>query len=135
MMALRTRSHTKTPPPFSIRFTEAERAFLEREAGDLSISAYIRRRLFDGAMGPQRRNVTRKPKRPDVDRVALSRALASLGQSRLSQNLNQIAKAANMGALPVTSDLIDELIAACEEIRRMRADLIAALGLKPEGDQ
>ena len=39
--------------------------------------------------------------------------LAGLGQSRLASNINQIAKAANMGALPVTPDLIDELYQAC----------------------
>lgn len=133
MTALRTRSETKTPPPFSIRFTDAERAYLKRKAGNLSLAAHIRRQLFPEDMRLQKRNATKRVRQPSVDHQELASVLARLGQSRLSQNLNQIAKSVNMGVLPVTPDLIDELIEACREVRQLRADVMAALGMK-KGD-
>ncbi|MBV1800154.1 hypothetical protein [Siccirubricoccus sp. G192] len=38
------------------------------------------------------------------DRQALAKALALLGESRLSSNLNQLAHMASIGALPVTPE-------------------------------
>lgn len=38
----------KAPAPFSIRFTDEERAWLEKDAGTLSLAAYIRLKLFAG---------------------------------------------------------------------------------------
>lgn len=117
----------KRPPPLSVRVSEEERAILNREAAGRSVNGYIREKLF----GPDvvRRRVR---KAPSVDQEALGRVLGALGKSRLSSNLNQIAKAANMGALPVSPELAKELHEACAEIRAMRADLIKALGIKSE---
>ena len=44
--------------------------------------------------------------------------------------MNQIAKAANIGALPVTPELEDELFAACAAIQDMKSELVTALGVK-----
>lgn len=119
----------KYPPPFSLRLTEQERAWLREKAGRWSIGAYIRMRLFGDAASPRQA----ERRQPSVDQTALGRALGALGQSRLASNLNQIAKAANLGVLPVTPELADELRAACEDIRKMREALIEALGIKPVG--
>ena len=118
----------KTPPPFSIRFTEQERARLDREAGNHPLSVHIRKKLFGEDAAP-RKGVQR---RPGVDDAALAKALAELGRSRLASNMNQIAKGAHMGALPVSNDLSAELARACADIAAMRRDLMKALGLKPE---
>ena len=120
------RPKKKRLPPLSFRATEEERALLKEWAGSLPVGAYIRATLFGDQASPRRRKV----RRPSVDQEALSKALALLGQSRLSSNLNQIAKAANMGALPVSQGLLDELNAACVDVRRMREALIEALNLK-----
>ena len=120
------RQKKKRLPPLSFRATEEERALLKEWAGSLPIGAYIRATLFGDRVSPRRR----KARRPSVDQEALSKALALLGQSRLSSNLNQIAKAANMGALPISQGLLDELNAACTDVRRMREALIEALNLK-----
>ena len=120
----------KTPPPFSIRFTFEERARLERAAAGMPLGAYIRGKLFDGDLAP-RRTRGRSPVR---DHAELARVLGALGASRLSSNLNQIAKAANLGALPVTPDLEDELREVCQSIRSMRSDLMRALGFA-EGEE
>ena len=129
----RTKAKRKHPPPFSIRFTDEERAILDREAGKLSLAAHIRRKLFGEGVLPHRSNKpTRKPQRPSIDRQALGKALGELGKSRLASNMNQIAKAANTGALPVTPELVADLKAACADIRLIRATLMKALRIKPE---
>lgn len=112
---------------FCIRLTPSEKAQLKERAGSLTLSEYIRRRTLGDDAQPRR-----KRRRPSHDDKALTRLLGALGQSRLSSNLNQIAKAANMGALPVTDELIAELTQACFDIRTMRRELITALGLKAE---
>ncbi len=117
------------PPPFSLRLTEEERAWLRAKAGSRSIGAYIRMRVFGEDASP--RKVERR--QPSVDQAALAGSLGALGQSRLASNMNQIAKAAHTGALPATPELLEELRAACEDIRQMRSALIEALGIKPVG--
>ncbi|HAQ34722.1 MAG: hypothetical protein CMF74_09925 [Maricaulis sp.] len=119
----------KYPPPFSLRLSEHERAILRHRAGRRSLGEYIRHVLFGERASP--RKVTRcQPSESDRDAAA---QLAGLGQSRLASNINQIAKAANMGALPVTPDLLEELHQACADIRAMRDALIASQGLKVRG--
>ncbi|MGE3992572.1 plasmid mobilization relaxosome protein MobC [Pseudorhodoplanes sp.] len=64
------------------------------------------------------------------DGEPLGRLLALLGQSRIANNLNQLAKAANQGALPVTVEVEADLRAACAEVFEMRLLLLRALGIK-----
>ena len=55
----------KPPPPFSIRFTEEERKRLDRDAGVLSLAAYMRLKLFCESDKPtSKRYRTRKPQQP-----------------------------------------------------------------------
>ncbi|MDJ0922277.1 MAG: hypothetical protein QNI84_14205 [Henriciella sp.] len=128
-ITIRPARRRKSPPPYSIRFTEEERAILKREAGSLSEAAYIRKKLFEDQPHIFQR-LTRKRRAPNVDHAALAQVLGQLGQSRLPSNLNQIAKAANIGALPVTPDLEEELREACRAIFAMKAALQSALGMK-----
>lgn len=124
-----TAAKPKYPPPFSLRLSEDERAILRQRAGRRSMGEYIRGVLFGS--GVTARKVTRRqPLETDRDHAA---QLAGLGQSRLASNMNQIAKAANMGALPVTPDLLEELHQACADIAAMRNALIARQGLKVRG--
>ncbi|ADM09294.1 hypothetical protein PB2503_06132 [Parvularcula bermudensis HTCC2503] len=83
--------------------------------------------MFCDAASPRR--TYRKPRPHDA---AIGKALAALGQSRLSSNMNQIAKAANLGTLSVTPELSEELASACADIRAMRSALVEALGLKDQ---
>ena len=126
------KTKAKRPPPFSIRFTDEERARLDHERGVLSLAAYIRLKLFtDPAnQSAERKRVARKQSSPSAELMALSHMLGGLGQSRIASNINQIAKAANMGALPVTPELEAELLEACAAIQDMRGRLIEGLGVK-----
>ena len=51
----------------------------------------------------------------------LGKVLAALGQSRLSSNLNQLARAANVGALMLGPETNEALRAAVEDIAAIRA--------------
>lgn len=114
----------KTPPPFSLRLTFEERAELERRAGSKPLGQFIREQCLGEAA--EKRNGKRR--RPKVDHALFAKALALLGGSRLASNMNQLAKSAHIGALPVTPDLTSDLDRACADIRLMRQLLLRALG-------
>ena len=114
----------KTPPPFSLRLTADERTELELRAGSKPLGQFIREQCLGKAAAPRKI----KRRRARLDHASLAQALGLLGGSRLSSNMNQIAKAAHMGALPVTPDLAAELDGACADIRFMRQLLLRALG-------
>lgn len=114
--------------PFSLRLNEEERARLVAEAAGAPLGSYVKAKLF-GETPPVR---MRRSSLVVEDRASLAQALALLGRSRLSSNLNQLAHAAHIGALGVTPDVEDELRAALGDVRAIRALLLFALGLKPE---
>lgn len=114
------------PKPISVRFTDEERAELERKAGDLTLSAYVRSRCV-GDAAPAHRT---KGKRPVKDEEALGRVLGALGRSQLSNNLNQLAKAAHSGTLGLQEDTEAALQKAAYDIAYIRMTLIKALGLQ-----
>ena len=114
--------------PIPIRFTESEVAYLRKKAGKLPLSTYMRQEL----LGPKGKDKDRKQRQPNVNQKEISALLASLGQSRLPSNLNQLAKAVNMGTLDVSRDTEQQLLEASEAVLAMRNALFIALGLKPE---
>ncbi len=117
-------------PPFSLRFTIEERKRLDEMAGNQPLGAYIRSRLLGEQTGKRR-----KVKKPAPDTALLALLLSELGQSRLASNINQLAKATNMGALDITPEIEREIEQACREIQAMRALLITALGVVPVDDE
>ena len=114
----------KYPPPFSLRLSEAERVRLKAEAGNQPLGAYIRSRL----LGDQADN-RRRSRRPRLDEQTAARLLAELGKSRLANNINQLARAANSGSLPLTTETKTALQQACADIQAIRLELMRALGL------
>lgn len=119
---------TEAPAPFSLRLTFEERAALEQAAGDMPLGAYIRDQVFEGKKTRHRRRY----KRPVKDHQALGQLLGALGEARLANNLNQLAKTANTGSLPVTPETEKALREACAEIHHMRSLLMRALGFSPD---
>ncbi|MEO0695660.1 MAG: plasmid mobilization relaxosome protein MobC [Pseudomonadota bacterium] len=122
----RVSARKRASAAYSIRFTSEERARLDLEAGPDGLAAYIRAKLFDGEVSP--RKVT--PPKPSADRERLGRVLGALAQSRIASNLNQLARAANTGALPVSPEIENELRGACADVALMRAELLRALGVR-----
>ena len=116
----------KRPPPFSLRLSREERAYLKQKAGPMPLGAYIKAKAFaDG--GPVKRRAVGLEV---ADKDALAKALALLGRSHFSSNLNQLAKAANIGTLPVSPEVEQELLATCAHVKEIKALLIKAVGLK-----
>lgn len=118
----------KKPAPFSLRLTETERASLTAEAKGAPLGAYIKAKALGAALPVH----MRRSGLAVEDRQSLAQALALLGSSRLSSNLNQLAHAANIGALLVTPETESEIQGAAQAVREIRALLLSALGLKPE---
>jgi Bacterial mobilisation protein (MobC) len=95
----------------------------------MTLGAYVRSRLFDQSrVAPRRRS-----KKPVKDHAALAHVLALLGKSHISNNINQLAKAANTGSLPVTMDTERALNDAVQDVATMRRHLLAALNLDDFG--
>ena len=124
-----TTGKAKRPAPFSLRLSESEKADLAAMAGGRSLAACIRERLFSDVPASR----TRRAGFTVRDRDALAQVLALLGRSRLANNLNQLAYAVNIGALPLTPETEAELSASLAEIREMRSLLLLALGMKAGG--
>lgn len=114
----------KRPAPFSLRLSNDERAELEQLADGMPLGAYIKSRVFTSG---------RRSRTQQVDKQALAKVLSAIGQSRLPQNMNQIAKAANLGTLPVTLETEEEIKQACYNIAVMRVMLMKALGKRGGG--
>jgi len=116
----------KYPAPFCMRFTEDERKTLEQAAGDRPLAAYIRWLIFKDEI-PLKRT---RGKKPVKDQKELAKLLALFGQSRIANNINQLAKAANSGSLPVNVDVLKALNEANKSVHWIRQTLIKALGLQ-----
>jgi len=119
---------SKASPPFSIRLTAEERARLMAEAKGAPLGTYIKAKAL-GAPLPAR---VRRTGIAVEDRQALAKVLALLGGTRLASNLNQLAKLANTGALPVDQETESELADAVSIVREIRLLLLIALGMKED---
>ncbi|PCJ20512.1 MAG: hypothetical protein COA96_15745 [SAR86 cluster bacterium] len=120
------------PPPFSMRFTKEERKSLELAAGR-PLAAYIRWLIFKEDMPEMPKKRTRGES-ANQDHKQLAKLLGALGKSRIANNINQLARAANSGSLPVSAEIINALNESVDAIRWMRNALIKGMGIKPQGD-
>ena len=116
----------KRPSPFSIRFTEEERARLEYDAEGMAIGEYIKWRIFHDS-NPKRKVRNR---RPIKDHVELTKALGLLGSSNIPKHLGTIAKHLDNSTHIITPDIEKSLIEALEDIHSIRNAIFIALGLK-----
>ncbi len=112
------------PSPFCLRLSKEERERLERDAGDMPLGTYVRSRLFDDPT-PRKRRM----KRPVKDHEILAELITKLGASRIANNLNQLARAANSGSLLLMPEIEEDLRQALLDIAWMRKTLIKGLGL------
>ena len=121
----------KRPAPFSLRLSFDEKQKLIEDAGRQSISAYIKSRLFDpDAPVKQARGL-----KPVKDRKVLAQLLGMLGSSRIARNLDELAEAAEVGALPGCEETHTLVKRAADDIRIMRRFLLAALGIRETDTQ
>jgi len=119
----------KPAPRLTLRVTEDELTQLKKLSSGISLSAYIRKCVFGKDTVP-RKVRSRVPVR---DQEALAQVLGLLGQTRIANNLNQIAYEANCGSLLMDQETEDEIKLACAHIAFIRVKLIEALGIKKRG--
>ena len=110
----------------SLRVSSEEKARLQREAAGLSISAYVRERLFGEAARPRKT----RGKFPVKDHEALARVLRALGCSNLAQDFDALSWAVRDGSVQLDDDSKRAFVRACADVSAMHRELIAALGLK-----
>ncbi|MHA3914245.1 plasmid mobilization protein [Halovulum sp. GXIMD14793] len=118
------RKTTRDCPRVTLRFSEADYAKLRDLADGMALSTFIRARALSDEL-PKRRG----PKAaPIQDQAALAQVLALLGQSRIANNLNQLAYHANIGALSIEPAEQEQINEAYAYVGQMRALLLRALG-------
>lgn len=117
------RGKRSSVPPVTLRLTAEERERLEELATGMTLSAYIRACVF----AKEERRRKRRPKDAVADKKAMAEALALLGQSRIANNLNQLAYQANIGALDMDEGTRGQIDEAYSYISDMRAMLVKAL--------
>lgn len=110
--------------PLTLRLTRQEREKLEELAAGMTLSAYIRACVF---MAEDKRR-KRRPQTVTEDKEAAAEILALLGQSRIANNLNQLAYQANVGALEMGDNEREKIDEAYAYILNMRTLLVKALG-------
>ncbi len=110
-------------PPVTLRLTPDERERLEELAAGMTLSAYIRACVF----AKEERRRKRRSKNAVADKKAIAEALALMGQSRIANNLNQLAHQANIGALDMDEDTRGQIDEAYLFIAEMRGMLVKAL--------
>lgn len=115
--------------PICLRLTVSERERLIAAAGNRSMSAYIRSRLFEAE--DRRRPV----RRPQADQLLLGQVLAQLGRSDIVVGIRELGEAARVGALPVSPESETAIRTACQHVTELRTMLVRALGLleRPDG--
>ena len=126
-MTLKTKRAARVPP-ISVRVTAAERAALQKSAGQMTLSAYVRARLFPS---PPDDHGAALPS--DERRKLAASALRKLGDSGLAGSLADLALAARLGTLSLSKEVLLALQTACADINALRADLMKALGLRKTG--
>lgn len=116
----------KPAPRLTLRVTEDELAQLKKSSIGISLSAYIRKCVFGKNTAPRKV----RSRVPVKDQEILAQVLGLLGQTRIANNLNQIAYEANCGSLLMDQETEDEIKLACAHIAFIRVKLIEALGIK-----
>ncbi|MFT6658334.1 MAG: hypothetical protein ACJAZW_001495 [Maritalea sp.] len=115
----------KKQPRITFRVTDEEMAKLTHSSAGMSVSAYLRDCIFGKDAAPRKV----RSRVPIKDQKALGRVLFALGQTRIANNLNQIAYEAHCGSLLLDVQTDEQLNEACQHIKDMRSDLVKALGV------
>jgi hypothetical protein len=116
---------TRDCPRVTVRLSQDDHARLTDLAGGMALSTYLRAAAL-GQDLPRRRAAGLAVQ----DREAIAQLLGLLGQSRIANNLNQLAHQANIGTLPVDEETKTDIDEAYRLVVSVRATLMRALGMK-----
>ena len=120
----------KTPrdcPRVTIRLSVEDHEKLKAQADGAALSVYLRALILKQKLPKRKLRSTASVE----DRQAVAQLLALLGDSRIANNLNQLAYHANIGSLPIDDKTKDQINEAYDHVLFIRSTLISALGMKP----
>ena len=89
----------------------------------MTLSTYVRACLFER----EEKRRKRRPQTTVADKRAMAEVLALLGQSRIANNLNQLAYQANIGELEMDEREVRQIAEAYAYVGQMRQMLIKGL--------
>lgn len=121
-----TNKTTRDCPRVTLRLSVDDYDQLKQLADGMALSTYIRAQLLNKQI-PRRKTCSVASV---ADKQMLAQILGLLGQSRIANNLNQLAYHANVGALIVDDEAREQISEAYEHVIFLRQSLIKALGLK-----
>ena len=121
-------AHKKTRdcPRVTIRFSPDDYERLQSLADGMTLSVYIRAK----ALGEELDRRKQRSSTAVADKAAVAQILGLLGESRIANNLNQLAYHANVGTLTVDDEARSQIDEAYRTIFGMRSLLLKALGQK-----
>lgn len=126
----------KRSPTVAMRVSEEEKAALEKAAGNVSLNAYLRERIFDDGRLSLQKPARSRRKKPVQDGAALGQVLAALGRSGIPDALERLLAAQQRKSSFLASGRAQSvdlaLLQACADIAVMKAALIRALGLQAD---
>ena len=117
---------TRDCPRVTVRFSRDDYERLQELADGASLAVYLRAKALDQKL-PRGRKASGTA---IADRAAVAQLLGLLGQSRIANNLNQLAYHANIGSLAIDDQTREQIEDAYAHVRLMRSLLMQALGLK-----
>lgn len=120
------RKTTRDCPRVTLRLSVEDHERLMAMADGMALSTFIRAKAQGEALH------RRKPRSTSsvVDKQALAQILGLLGQSRIANNLNQLAYHANIGSLAVEARTEEEINEAYEHVLFLRQTLLKARGMR-----
>lgn len=116
---------TRDCPRVTVRLSVEDHARLKALADGMALSTYIRAKALNEGLPRRKARSTTSV----ADKKMLAQILGLLGQSRIANNLNQLAYHANVGALAMDDETLAQISEAREHVASMREILIRALGL------
>ena len=119
----------KTPrdcPRVTLRLSVDDHERLKEMADGMALATFIRALLLDEQL-PRRK---RRSSASIADKQAIAQILGLLGQSRIANNLNQLAYHANVGSLAMDAAALAQIEEAYDHILVLRQTLLKALGMR-----
>ena len=117
---------TRDCPRVTLRLSLEDHEHLTAMADGMALSTYIRAKALGDDLPRRKRTSSASV----ADKQALAQILGLLGQSRIANNLNQLAYRANIGALEMDEHAIAQIHESYESVLLMRQTLMRALGMK-----
>lgn len=121
-----THKTTRSCPRVTLRLSVEDHARLKELAGSMALATYIRAQVLGKTLPKRKPRSTASV----ADKQALAQILGLLGQSRIANNLNQLAYHANVGSLAIDDETKVQIHEAYDHVLLIRTTLINALGLR-----